>query len=214
MVSNFEIVDAFVRGKGRRLNGGNVNSLVPLAHFFMVDAAYAIFCRSVRGMEARHEARMMIGRLNDAFNMFFKDFRAPLTEEMRDIIIDRTDEIQAVFEHDLEIARISIMETVNHRPMDEQGLIADMVMMLVLAKDGQDLYLEIYKDRYGHSVEDKNIRAIVTCGERLLAMYVSQSEIRRDRTKRVQDALHVIANKVVKWLMDDMWEETRRVEGT
>ena len=114
-MTNQEINNALLRRRGYTQYRGNKDNLSPLMYFFLLDASFQVFDKDVSkqacsGMQSKH-----MGRMKEAYHLFFKDFFAAFSPDQIDYLLEKADAYEAYIQHHVDIAEIAMQECDNGR---------------------------------------------------------------------------------------------------
>lgn len=135
-MTNEEMLNAFLKPRGMYYEGGcNLRILLP---FFIMDAVYAIYNRSIKplsldpnGYPAERRERWRI-----AYNRFNKKFFDSFNEDQQDAIIDKMDSFEEYIANDLMVMQASVWRVLckiePERDSEVQNVAADCFLAEML----------------------------------------------------------------------------------
>lgn len=211
-MSNEDIVNAMLKRKGYVQYAGNKDNLSAIIHFFLMDASYQTFMR--RKWDCQGKEKRILKDWSEGYRLFFVDFKSAYTQDQYNGILDKVDDFEASLAHHLNIAEIALQEAGNDEPLEIQKEVSCCWMANLLANDARDFYGEVWKTGLNHPMHNRYIdqvcRASKEYGKRHdKTLYLSDRQI-----KRIEDSVHVIANKICEWVFKDYENEKAKKYGT
>lgn len=210
-MSNNEIVDGILNRMDYVQYCGNKDNLSCIMHFFLVDASYQTFLKFK--WDASGKEKKLLDSWRRGYELFFADFKAAYTKDQYAAILDKVDDFEDYLSHHLNIAEIAVQEADNTIPLDVQLRSSACWLSNLLANDAKDFYGEIWKTRLHEPKKNRYIeqvcRASFEYGKRWnKALYLTEKQI-----KRIEDSVHIIANKICDWVVKDYEKEIEKKDG-
>ena len=232
-MTNREINEAINRFRGVKEVIGEMNALTAIAYFFLMDASYQVFNESVRTQPYRHDAKRIVNSMRDAYNAFFRKFFAAFNREQTDYLIDKADAMEESIAHNVEIARIAMMECCNEEPLDVQSKISNIWLCNRLAREAQDFHINSWKGsgfilrgktksgvRYNgglftKGIIDPNIDAVAKRSAELsLTLFGDGDNPAEKHRKRIQQAVSALTRKIYEWINNEYKSENSQEDNT
>ena len=136
-MTNAEMLDAFLRPRGMYMEGGcNLRILLP---FFIMDAVYAIYNRSIKPIDLRSRRKERLARLRWrlAYNRFDEEFFNSFDEDQREAIMDKMDKFEEYIDNDLMVMQASVWRALckvePERDTEVQNIAADCFLAEMLS---------------------------------------------------------------------------------
>ena len=225
-MTNKEINEAINRFRGVKDVIGDMSALTAIAYFFLMDASYQVFNKSVRTQQYRHDSKRLVNSMRDAYNAFFRKFFAAFNREQTEYLIDKADAMEESIAHNVEIARIAMMECCNGEPLDVQVKISNIWLCNRLAREAQDFHINSWRGagfilrgktesgvRYNGGLFTKgmidiNIDAVARRSAELsLTLFGDGDDPSEKHHKRIQQAVSALTRKIYEWINNEYKSE-------
>lgn len=215
---NREINVRYIAHKKAKFWGDiNFDSLRPIMHVFLMDAGQQLATKYFNPKNFTHEERKVLGDLKDAYHTFFKKAWIGFNNEQVDEIGDLMDRFQNDIAHDLNIAKIAIMELDNSKPAEWQERWGVIYLCNKLALEAQRHHTSCYilPRRKGQiltkSMMDEDIDHVIGYTKWFADMTSEDVLITEKKIDRAQKAASAITNKIILWLQKNYEEEKERI---
>ena len=207
-MSNEEINDAILKRMGFTQYHGNKDNLSAIMHFFLMDASYQTFLR--RKWEGKGVEKKILDTWREGYRLFFAEFRSAYTREQYNGILDKVDDFEEYLQHHLYIAEIACQETDNKEPIDIQNEVSCCWMANLLANDARDFYGEVWKTGKHQPLRNRYIDQVCQASKAYGRRHDKTLYLTERQIKRLEDSVHVIANKICEWVVKDYNDEKAR----
>lgn len=208
-MTNAEINIALLDKRGYKQYEGNKDNLSPLMFFFLMDASYQVFAKSVKRQKCSGKQKSYINRMDEAFKLFYADFYSAFNEDQKDYILDKVDAFEELIEHDLFIAEIAIQECDNSRTLAEQKEQSQTWLCNLLAADAQDFHGECWKTGQRQPLYNRYIDQVIKASKEYSRLRFGEGPTLSEKQfKRVQDSVKALAKRTVRFIYDDYLKET------
>lgn len=218
---NREINVRYIVAKKAKFWGDlNFDSLRPIMHVFLMDAGQQLCLKHLNPKKFTHEETKVLSNLKDAYRMFFKKAWIGFNNDHVDEIGDIMDRFQSDIAHDLEIAKIAIMELDNSKSMEWQERWGVIYLCNKLALEAQRHHTSCYilPRRKGQilskSMMDEDIDHVLGYTKWFADMTSEDVLITDKKLERAQKAASAITNKIILWLQKNYEEEKERIANT
>ena len=215
-MTNREINEALHKFRGVKEFNGDLNSLSAVIYFFLMDASYQVFSKSVRPLKYRHQDKQTINRISGAYNAFFERFFTAFSEEQRDYLIDKADEMEAFIAHHVDVAKLQMMNCCIDETPEVQERLAEIWLCNRLAYEAIAYYGAMWK-RGGfklrgtvYTKEDRDIHmeAIIKQTRNLsLSVYGEGGIVKEKYYNQLNLAMNILTKKVAEWVIEDYKKE-------
>ena len=207
-MTNAEINIALLDKRGYKQYEGNKDNLSPLMFFFLMDASFQVFSKSIKRQKCSGTQKVFRNRMAEAYRLFYADFYSAFTEDQKDYILDKVDAYEELIEHDLLIAEIAIQECDNSRPLGEQKEQSQTWLCNLLASDAQDFHGECWKTGQRQPLINRYIDQVIKASKEYSRLRFGDGPTLSEKQfKRVQDSVKVLANRTVRFIYDDYLKE-------
>lgn len=218
-MTNKEINEAIHSYRGVKNFRGDLNSLSAVTYFFLMDAAYQVFDKRIRPLQYKHKEKQVVGRIRAAFNDFFDRFFAAFSQDQREYLIDKADEMETYLEHHIEVARFQMTNCCIGEPADVQNRIADLWLCNRLAYEAMGHYGETWK-KSGfklrgaiYTKEDRESRmetVIQQTKDLSKSLFGEGAEVKEKYYKQIVLAMEILTKKIAEWVVNDYNNELRK----
>lgn len=191
---------------------GNQDNLSAVMHFFLIDASYQVFL-SVKWPED-WKYKKILDRWREGYRLFIADFKAAYTKDEYNDILDKVDDFEEYIKHHLFIAEIAVQEAANDEEMRLQTETSRCWLANLLANDAKDFYGEVWKTGRHQPLQNRYINQVCFASKEYGRRYDKTLYLKDSQIKRIEDSVHVIANKICAWVVDDYEKEINGRKGT
>ena len=204
-MTNREINRAILKRMGFTQYHGNQDNLSAIMHFFLMDASYQAFMSVKWTAEGKYKS--ILKRWHEGYNLFFADFRAAYTQEEYAAILDKVDDFEEYLSHHLFIAEIAVQEAANDEEAAIQRETSRCWIANLLANDAKDFYGEVWKTGRHQPLQNRYINQVCAASKDYGRRYDRTLYLKDSQIKRIEDSVHVIANKICFWVVRDYEKE-------
>lgn len=145
MVSNKELVDAFMHYRNFKRIKGNDEDLGPLVPLILLDIQFSIFNKTIKPVKCRYELAFYRKMWIHNYNMFNRGSFFAFKDEYRDRIIDLMDDLEATIDYNTMLLRVSVMDVLKEFEFEHQQILADCVVCNTLIQFAQSWWRGTYK---------------------------------------------------------------------
>lgn len=189
-----------MNARGLVYKTGNRESIAPLMPFLLMDIAYDLWKKKVTPLPLKFEAKQLANAFINDYTSFNKPFFAAFDDDQRDWVIDRMDELGAYLEHDIFITQISLMNLFNDRPIEEQDVVASILLCGAITQMAQIIYGAVFRTRKGNDEPCPELANMRRYTRRLSALlYHSNKVVKPNADEQATAAVTVIVNKTKMW---------------
>ena len=107
----------------------------------------------------------------------------------------------------MNIAEIAIQEAGNDEPLEKQKEVSCCWMANLLANDARDFYGEIWKTGRHQPMHNRYIDQVCRASKEYGRRHDKTLYLTDRQIKRIEDSVHVIANKICEWVVEDYNQE-------
>lgn len=211
MCTNEEINNAILKKRGYTQYVGNKDNLSCCMYFFLLDASFQVFDKDVSKQACKGKEKVYMGRMKEAYHLFFKNFFSAFSQEQTEFLLDKVDEFEAHIQHHLDIAEIAIQECYNSQPIEIQKELSRTWLCNLLAADAQDFHGECWKTGSVQPLYDPYIDRVLKASKEYSRLRFGEGPVLTEKQfSRVQLAVKVIARKTAEWIYQDYKKEIEK----
>lgn len=222
-MTNKQINEIINKYRGVTTFIGDASALTAVVYYFLLDASYQVFCKRIRNLPVKREAKKLVSGMQAAYDSFFRRFHAPFTVDQQGFLLEKCDEMQEVIAHNADIARYAMMDCCGDEPIEKQEKIADLWLCNRYASEAHGFYKRVWKKSgfkfYGviYTKDDadpdicKILRNTVDLAELLYGGGEWVSEKHQEKLQKCVDAL---TNKIAQWVSNDFKNERENFDNT
>lgn len=218
--TNKDYIKAFVKyHQCERLNpeqGDEKLDISPLLPFILADTGYNYYMKFVRPLPLRFELKQCRTKMAKAYHEFNRDLFdafAAVDNDMTDSFIDKMDSFLETLTDYLRVVRVAVMNALPAgTPFDVQQVVAATLMFNHLAECAQDIWKVTFDDGTGDDAEHPALNDLMHKTLRFATLYMKQhgqsyADIDGKRAEPIQQAINILYDHIVKWVVDDMNEK-------
>lgn len=201
-ITNKELIASFMRHEGKTYVTTNRNDLTPLLPFFILDSAYLIYQKEVLPLQCSHRAKFWKDEWKRAYGLLNRSFFAAFSDEQRDSIIDRMDDMAEYLEDAIAdtLGRVSTF-LIGKAPEEKRGVVASCLVCNILAQDAAIVWEQVYTDAKGHPLKNSFIEKITRASSKFLNSYSPPDErIRCNDDEGIDASTIRLQTRIVEWL--------------
>ena len=207
-MTNKEINEALLKKRGYTQYIGNKDNLSSTMYFFLADASFQVFDKYVSKQVCKGREKAYMGRMKEAYHLFFKNFFSAFSQEQTEFLLDKVDEFEAHIQHHLDIAEIAIQECYNSQPIEIQKELSRTWLCNLLAADAQDFHGECWKTGSVQPLYDPYLDRVLKASKEYSRLRFGEGPVLTEKQfSRVQLAVKVIARKTSEWIYQDYLRE-------
>lgn len=206
-MTNKEICEAILKRRGYTQYHGNKDNLSSITYFFLMDASRQFF-DDVKKQDAKGQQKKLRNQMEQGYHLFFKNFFSAFNAEQTDYIMDKVDSFEEYLSHHICIAEIAMQECDNSKPIEVQREMSRVWLCNILAADAQDYHGECWKTGSAQNLYDRYIDQVIKASKEYARLRFGEGpSLTEKQFVRVQQAIKIIANKVVQWVVQDYKNE-------
>lgn len=219
-MTNVEINNAIHRYRGVKNFRGDLHSLSAVCYFFLLDASYQVFDKKIKPLPFKHQDKKLVGRIKQAYNDFFDRFFAAFSQEERDYLIDKADEMEAFLEHHIEVARMQMLNCCIDYPVEVQEQIADLWLCNRLAYEAMSHYaatwkkggFKLYGAVYTKQDRNKQLEVIVQQTKNLSkSLFGDEDDVKEKYLAQIHLSMSILTKKICEWVSEDYRREVNGI---
>lgn len=210
MITNTEIVDAYLRYKGMKLTDqehrDDTRMLMP---FFLMDASYQVYCRDIKDLEARHKLKAAKSKWKESYRTFNADFFMAFNPDQQDFIIDQMDEFETFIHNKAVMLKSTVMSVFSASASFEEKKILSAVMTCnVLAQVAQRIYGDMFRTAHFQKKSCPKIEGVIKGSYEYANNFPVAKNVDLTSSEKVMQAIDTLCKSVIVFIKTK-FDETR-----
>lgn len=215
-MTNAEINTTINKFRGVTTFIGDNNAITACVYFMLFDASYQVFCKKIRTLPLRHQNKKIVGDMQRAYDSFFHRFFLPFSDDQRDFLLEKCDELQEVIAHNAALARYAMMDCCSDEPLERQEKIADLWLCNRFASEALGFYKRVWKKSgfkfwgviYTKDDADPDICKVLRRSIDLVeSLYGGGEWVNEKHQAKLQTCVSALTHCIARWVSNDFKQE-------
>lgn len=205
MISNKELVDAFMRYRNFVRIKGDDNDIGPLLPLILLDMQLQIFDKSVRPVESTYEQAQFRNLWIRSYNLFNRGSFFAFKEEYRDRIIELMDDLGEYIDYNIMLLRVSVSDVLKDFAFEHQKVLSDCVVCNALIQIAQSWWRGTYKTARGKAETNPYIASMQRASVGFINAYTDRvvgfkGKIKLSQHPEVVNNANLLDKKITAWV--------------
>ena len=226
-ITNEEMVDAFLRGRGLHKDKPDV-SVGLILPFLLLDTSYQIFRKSIRKIQTRFLSNRIKNELIEAYRKYNSEFFSYFNDDMVDAINEKMQDLEDYVTNNTEILRISLLSDCKCSTKEQNEALSYCLLCVALLRFASHTYSELYvkatrsvflestnRVYYGfQGAEYEGFDKLIFLFESFAKAYCKTdiNTLATNDGKGIKDSMKALSNKIINWMLNDKKEEKEQLE--
>lgn len=161
MITNQEIVDAYLAYRHMKLSGTTRDDVRMMMPFYLMDASYQIFCEDIKDYECARKAKAIKNRWRESYRKFNAEFFRAFNQDQTEFITDQMDEFEEFIHNKVVMLKSTVMGVFNPgSTFEEKKILASILASNTLSQMAQYIHRDMYRNAWHQKKDNPLIEAV------------------------------------------------------
>lgn len=203
MINGNLIAKKYLKSKGIGVKGDATQLLVP---FLIMDIAYQIYCKEIKPVPFKHEARQYLTRFSTEYKKFNNDLFRHLTIDESEYVTEEMDNGYEVLQNYIMLVRVELMNSLDVYGEEARDVLTSLMLCDMMCQISGVMWQEMYRTRaYRKGETNMSIKCMRNCLLSVAKSYERDLNVNfvcnLNNGERLHKNCMVLARKAGEWLI-------------
>lgn len=196
-----EITDRYLAYRHMKRTKGENGDTLLLMPFFIMDAAYQIYCKDIKDLECKHLAKQAKKKWAKNYHSFTTEFFLAFDEDQTEFITDMMDEFNDYIHNHIVLLKSTVMTNfTDNTPFEDKKVLSSLLACNVLAQAAQHLYGESYRKSDLSKQKNKYIEGCQRASYEYACQYPVAVGVDLTSSDKVMKMIDGLCKKIIQFL--------------